>query len=1143
MGNSRQLVSTGIGVMFLLLFGISANIYAQQASVRGTVTDATSSETLPGVNIIIKGTSTGTSTDAGGAFELPVSSLNDTLVVSFIGYETQNIPINGREQIDVQLNPATVSGDEVVVTALGITRNERHLGYSVTNVLGNDLAEANANNPVEALQGKAAGVDISGTDGGIFGGSKFSIRGASTLDSNNMPIFVVDGVILQNATSGESEWGDNPSDWGNQLRNLNPDNFQSASILKGSAATALYGSRAINGAVVIETKDGNAGGGLGIQVSQTTGITYVYDTPDLQNEFGPGTIAGYVSYGEQDANGDYYRFDTGQFNYRTVDDGQEVPSLIGTSGLNFGPRFSSQDRIQGYDEEMTSYRPYPDNWKNAYDTGVTSRTNITLSGGADKLSFYVNSSIDLNKGIYPRQQLDKYSGILKASYDFSDYLTVRGSISYTHSVPQNPPVNFGDDFTAYDFNRAYSTKKYKRRDVFVADHGGVPSNAFGNEYANVPGNGLWFSVYENSDRRVENTWRPILSINADVTEWLSLTLEGNMNVFDYTSETKNLGQGYRNEGGYYRFAHHTEQQETGKFTAQLTRDLGDFGFDATVGGEIFHTKTTESGANTEGGLVVPGRFFLENSRDQRTNWAWIGEEKQISSIYGLFSFSWRDQLYLDLTGRNDWSSALVYAGGTGDYSFFYPSVSASWIFNETLELPDWISFGKLRASWAQVGNDTDPYIINQGYSVGTIRLGNGNIYTNDFDRTLISPTLSPEQKRSYELGTNLRFFSDRLGIDVTWYKENTFDQIVDIPAPYTSGVTTQKINAGNIQNQGIEVSLDVTPVQTQNFNWDMTLNYTRNRNKILSLHEDVGDYQLLAGSPAYGNYRIGSAAYIGGDYGVLLSDILPAKYQATDEDGEDVDHPNNGKKVLNYDNTSRSAYYQRSSEVQKVGSIQPDFLGSVSNMFRYKNLSLSFLIDGRFGGHVASFTNRYGTAWGFLETSTRNLDAENGGMTWTSQYPDIEGRTYEDGVIPDGVFADGTMITTPAGNQQDVGGMTFEEAYDAGYVEPSHASTVTYFNNSWGDGTINDDWFYELSYVSLRQIGISYTLPVSFTQQLGVQNVRLGLRSRNVLYLYNSSPNNMNPETFRGNQSDYSYFERTPSPYSRSVFFTLDLSI
>ena len=1132
----------GILTISFLFVGMVSNGYAQDNTVSGTVNDGETSEVLPGVNILVKGTSQGTSTDAGGNFTLTVPSLNDTLVVSYIGYKTKNVPINGREKLNVTLSPSTVSGEELVVTALNISREERSLGYSVTSIEGEELANAHAINPIEALQGKSAGVSIASTDGGIFGGSKFSIRGASTLDPNNMPIFVVDGVILENSTSGGSEWAGSPGDWGNQLRNLNPDNFKSASILKGSAATALYGSRAINGAVVIETKEGSKNSGLGIQLSQTTGMRYVYDTPDLQNEFGPGQIAGYISYGDKDANGDYHRFDTGQFNYRSVD-GQRTPSLVGASGNQFGPAFSSMDMVEGYDGEMTPYRAYPDNWKNAYQNGMVTRTNITLSGGGEDFTFYVNGAANVNEGIQARQQLNEYSGMLKASYDFSDYLTVKGSINYTHSVPENPPQNIGDDYAAYTFSRAYPTKRYSEESVFEADHGGVPSNAFGDPYANVPGNSLWFSLYNNTDRRIENTWRPILNITADVTEWLSLSLEGNMNMYNYTAETENLGQGYRNEGGYYSFGHHSEQQETAKFTAQMMRDFGDFGIDATLGAKVFHSQTSETGANTAGGLVVPGRFFLENSKDPRNNWAGINREKQISSLYGLLSFSWNDQLYLDLTGRNDWSSALVYVNGSGDYSFFYPSVSASWIITETFQLPDWFSFGKLRASWARVGNDTNPYSINQGYNVGTIQTGDGNIYTNGFSRVLISPTLSPEQKRSYEFGTKLDFFSSRIGIDFTWYKENTFDQILNIPAPATSGADAQKVNAGNIQNKGIEVSLNTTPIRSNNFSWQLDFNYTRNRNKIISLHEDIGDYKLLAGSPTYGNYRIGSAAYIGGDYGVLLSDILPAKYQATDNQGNPVDHANNGMKVLNYDNTSRSAYYKRSGEVQKVGSIQPDFVGSISNSFQYKNFTLSFLIDGRFGGKVASFTNRYGTAWGYLETSTRNLNAEHGGMKWTSKYADSNGQEYDDGVIPEGVFADGTTITTPAGNKQDVGGMTYREAYKQGYVEPSHASSVTYFNHSWGNGTINDDWFYELNYVSLRQVGISYALPTSFTQQLGLRNVRLGLNSRNVLYLYNSSPNNMNPETFRGNQSDYSYFERTPSPYTRSVFFTINLSL
>src|SRR5699024_6077376 len=255
---------------------------------------------------------------------------------------------------------------------------------------------------------------------------------------------------------------------------------------------------------------------------------------------------------KKDANGNYYRFDTGQFNYRKVD-GQRTPTLIETSGYQFGPAFSSLDKIEGYDGKMTSYRAYPNNWENAYQNGISSRTNITLSGGGEEFTFYVNGAVNVNKGIHARQQLNKYSGMLKASYDFSDYLTVKGSVNYIHSVPENPPHNIGDDYAAYAFSRAYPTKKYKDESVFEADHGGVPSNAFGDQYANVPANSIWFSIYNNTDRRIESTWTPILNIRADVTEWLTLSLGGSMNIFNYTAATKELGQGYRNEGGYYSF--------------------------------------------------------------------------------------------------------------------------------------------------------------------------------------------------------------------------------------------------------------------------------------------------------------------------------------------------------------------------------------------------------------------------------------------------------------------------------------------------------------------------------------------------------------------------------------------------------------
>ncbi|HYW34592.1 MAG TPA: SusC/RagA family TonB-linked outer membrane protein [Balneolaceae bacterium] len=1152
--NTKVKDSHSISLFFLILFfliGYIPKLKAQNFQVSGRVTDAGSGNTLPGVNIKVKGTTNGTTTNSKGHYSLSVTSSRDTLIFSYIGYKSQTIPIRGRSTINVQLSSSTLKGQQVVVTALGIKRKSRDLGYSVSKVSGQQLESAHAINPISALQGKAAGLDIQNSDGGVFGGTGITIRGESTLNGNNMPIFVVDGVILQNKTSGASEWSAGPNDYGNQIRNINPNNIQSISILKGSAATALYGSQAINGAVVITTKHGLKNQGLGISVNETVGENYVYATPDLQNEYGPGPLAGYVGYGKKDSNGNYYRFDTNQFHYNTRN-GKQVPSLIGwfgaAYGMQYGPKFSSLNKIEGYDHTMVPYRAHPNNWKNAYRNGLYNNTNVTITGGSSNGSYYFNFGTKTNNGVYPKERLNDYSGMFKSTYDVTDYLTVHGSISYMRSIPQNPPTNIGQAFTAYTFSRAYNTKKYDRPSVFKATHGGVPSTQFGDKYGNVPGNSLWFNIYEHNQHRVENTWRPIASITAKPTKWLSLTLNGNMNLYNYRFSVKNLGSGYRNSGnsnetgGYYKLEHHSQEEFTGKFKAHIKHNFKNYGIDATLGGQIYHTQTSDNGANTQGGLVVPGRYFLSNSKQKLNSYGSVSNEKQINSLFALVNLSWNDQLYLDLTGRNDWSSALVYADGSGNYSYFYPSVSLSWIFNQTLNLPSWFSFGKLRASWARVGNDTSPYSINQGYGLNNIQTSSGYIYSNTINRTLISPNLKPEQKRSWEFGTNLKFFNNRVGLDFTYYKDNTFNQILNIPAPQVSGITSQKINAGNIQNQGIEASLKLTPVVTHNFSWNFKFNYTRNRNKIISLHSGVGQYKLLAGYPNYGNYRIGSAAYIGGSYGTLLSDILPARYQATDANGNPVSDPNNGKKVLVYSTTTRSAYYKRSGKIQKVGSIQPNFLGSITNTLHYKNLSLSFLIHARFGGDVASFTNRYGTAWGFLKTSLKGRDKAHGGITWTSQYPSTKGRTYHDGVIPKGVFAKGTTVTTPDGKKVDVGGMTFKQAYKKGYVEPSHASSVTYFNNSWGNGTINSNWFYKLSYVQLRNIALNYTLPVSVAQQIGAQKISVGVQAKNVLYFYNSSPNNMNPQTFRGDQQDYSYFERTPKPYTRSLFFNVNLS-
>ncbi|MFA8343916.1 MAG: SusC/RagA family TonB-linked outer membrane protein, partial [Rhodothermaceae bacterium] len=479
-------------------------------------------------------------------------------------------------------------------------------------------------------------------------------------------------------------------------------------------------------------------------------------------------------------------------------------------------------------------------------------------------------------------------------------------------------------------------------------------------------------------------------------------------------------------------------------------------------------------------------------------------------------------------GRNDCSSALVYTNGTGNYSYFYPSVSSSWIFSETFDLPAAFSFAKLRASWAQVGNDTDPYVINKGYKIENWQTDSGNSYLNAKSTTLVDPSIKPERKNSYEVGLDMRLFSNRINADIAYYNETIKNQISTIPLPAESGLNEMLTNVGSMTNKGFELSLGFVPIKNKNFQWESTFNYWNNTTKISELRDEVGEYKTLAGNPAYGNYRVASVAYENGEYGVLMSDTKPLE----DE---------NGNKILSWNDGVRGAYYTRSYEVQEIGKINPDFEGSWSNSFKYKNFSLSVLMDARFGGHIVSYSNKYGTANGTMETSLDYRDEAHGGITWTSQYGDTEGQVFHDGVIPDGVFNADQIVTAPNGEKVNVGGMTYKAAYDAGYIEPTHASYYTYRNNSWSTGVVNDDWVSEVNYIALRNISIGYNLPKSIAQKIKAQNMYVSLNARNLLYLYNSLPNHLNPESFRGTTSNYSYFERNFTPYTATYTMTLSI--
>lgn len=1086
----------------------------QDAECKGVVVDATG-EPVIGASVVVKGKSgVGTVTDIDGNFVLKNVKKGEILRVTSLGMSPVEVVFNG-SNVKVTLKDDSKALDEVVVTALGMKRETKALGYAVTELKGDNLNKSVVN-PVSALQGKVAGVDISAGDGGLFGSAKILIRGASTLSDNNQPIYVVDGVILDNGVkNGDADWSTNDTDWGNELKNLNPDDFETVSVLKGAAATALYGSRGLNGAVVITTKSGKGAKGLGISFSQTFGIDHVYGGPDFQNERGDGYMAGYANYKSsgnmQDTNSFYLN-------------GNGQRSLTWGGGVSYGPKFDGQD-IEYYDYTTKKYSPNKNNFTDAYDDAFSTNTNVAVQGGNDRSSFYTSMSYRYSDGITPNNSFSRLSLMAKASHKISKDVEIEAGLSFANSNPKTGgETNFGEYFIDGTFGRMYDTRYWRTR--YKGSHGGLADNAYNDEYGNAPGRGVWWNVYENEYSQKETTVRPNVKLTADITKWLKFSAEGSYNYYYKRNESKELGSGYANEGGKYALGQYTKEQTNFNANLFFNKKLGEFNLSGFLRGEYYHNYEQELQMATVGGLIVPKQYFIGNSKQTPTSSGSISGEKTIMSFAGQVALSWRDQVYLEMTGRNDWSSSLVYADKHGNFSYFYPSVSASWIISETFreQLPTWISFAKIRASWAQVGNDTDAYRINNAYTI----YGIDKTYGLQVSDTSYDQNLKPERKNSWEIGLDWRFLNNRIGIDFTYYKENTKDQIMTIAVPSISGISNQLVNAGNIQNQGVEIALNTTPFKNKDWQWDLNFTYTKNNSKIVSLHENVANYISLKGSSSYGNYRIGSVAKVGGSYGTLMSDATPNYDEKT------------GLPILELAsyNSRHSVYYSRSGVEKEVGSIQPDFLGSVNTSLKYKNWSLNASVDMRFGGMVAIYGSHYGTAYGYLKNSLNGTDAAHGGITYTSIW---DGKTYDDGIIPNAIMPGGQTIDTPTGSYTIAdGGEKYADLVARGIVDPQHASSWNYWNNSWGRAAVwkNNDWFHELSYVALREITLSYRMPKSVASKIGAQNLNLSVTGRNLCYLYNSLPNNFNPESMRGTAAGQ-FMIRAVNPYVASYTFTV----
>ncbi|WP_341838994.1 SusC/RagA family TonB-linked outer membrane protein [Chitinophaga caseinilytica] len=1101
---------------------------------------AADGSSVPGVTVTVKGTSKGAVTNADGFFEIDAEE-GAVLVFSAIGFAAQEIAVGSAGNYDVVLQESKRELSEVVVTALGQRKEKRALGYSVSEVKGADLAQTNEVNPINALQGKAPGINIDQGSGGLFGNSRILLRGNSTLSLNNQPIFVVDGVIVENdAFDGKGR------DFGNDLKNLNMEEFESVSVLKGSAAAALYGTRAINGVVLITTKKGRTKKGWGVSVSQSLNIQDPYRGPDFQNEYGGGTVGAFFTDTRDPGypNGTNWQtkvFPTNAANEPYIDP-QKNRELE-----NWGPKFANQ-RVRNYDGTWTEYKAVPNNYLDAFQTGVGYLTNVALDGATDKSSFRVSYSRNQAEGINFRNKMNKNAFTLRATHNLTSFISLDAGADYTNIQAENPP-QLGLNNFIWIFPRNYDTKYWMQRSKYTSSLGGVPKVYDPNETNFVPGADYWFRIFENNYLQDEQMFRGRLAINATITNWLRLQLEGNFSNISIKNESKELGQGFdfkgedNTSGGKYGLGLTQKRawfmKWMGVVTKQLTKDLSLNGY---VGGETQRYNNVYTLSETDGGLIFPGNYFLANSKKPQISTGGVRTRKTINSIYASADLAWKEQLYLQTTWRGDWSSALTYSDGTGFNFYNYPAVSLSWIFSETFKLPEFISFGKLRGNVAWLGGDMDPFVLNPGFQLRGFSQANGNnipmlayILNSQGQSYMVDKSLKPRRKRALEAGVDVRFMKDRLGVDLTVYKDNTFNQGILIPAAAESGVNSQLINAGNIQNKGIEISLNATPVQTKNFNWNTTLTFTRNRNKIIELYGDR-EYYALDEEGLGSNDQI-PYAKVGGAYGVIRTRIHSKSYQAYDANGKPIAHPNNGKTVLAWRSDARAAFPQRSNEWMDVGDINPDFRSSFDNTFRYKNFSLNVLFDAKIGGDMVMHSMRYGTHTGIFKSSLQGRDAQHGGISWTSKYPNDLG-TYDDGIIPDGVFDNGQTIEQPNGTQVDVSGMTFREAYDKGYVEPTHLPQYSYRYGSFSTA-VGDYWVVENSWIALRQIALNYTLPASFAERLHLNNLQVSIIGRDLGYLYNTLPNNFNPAANNSNRTSVNKEEGFVPPMTRNFVFTI----
>jgi iron complex outermembrane receptor protein len=1050
----------------LFLFWVLAGLeLSAQFSVQGRILDLESGAILSGASIIEKGTANGTLSDAEGNFALSVQSGDAVLICRYLGYEIQEVPIENQNQLTVQLVPDIGSLDEVVVTALGIKRQQRELGYSTEKFEGREVAISNGPNLLNALSGKSAGVQISSPNGVDGGTTRIIIRGNNNITANNQPLIVVDGVPLENAPGLENIG--RGVDWGSAINNINPEDIESINILKGPTAAALYGARGANGVVLIATRRGSQRPGIGIQYSVSHKVIQPYRYREVQNVYGSGGPVSLLEPAlQRDANGEYQY--PNQIHAVQGPFGKSTTELFGfySTGVSWGPRMEGQT-VRWWDGELRSYEPQPDNLKLYFQNGSTTMHNVSFSGGGEMGSVRVSLTAQNHEAVIPNSNFQQYTANLGSRLNISSQITADVSLSYINFQRLNSPTLGDDNNKSFGKGILYSwPRSYQgiEKELNILPDGSR-NNYDGNYPFTFSPPHLWWNTWHQNTRLNRDKLIGALSLNYEITPWLTamarVGLDFNLDQFEERHDPIDaLGI----LEGYYSNELARNRVNNNEFLITAYKDQ--------IWGKKLDVKFSLGGTQWQrsrygirgrsGTWVNPWLFTFNNYQDPLT--VPIPNEfrfeKRINSLFGFLNLAYDSYLFVELTGRNDWSSALPIESN----SYFYPSASVSFIATDAFEIKsDFFSFWKLRGAYAQTASDTDPFQVDFVYQTGSF----GNAQTAALPTTIPPIALRPQQANSYEFGTTLGFWDDKVNLDFTYYYIRSFDQILNSPLPASSGASLVKINTGELENKGFEAMLNIALWTSQNGFLRTSFNVSRNRNYVLSLGDGA---QLLELANIWGLNGPAIAVREGEQYGTII--------------GYDYVYHENGQPLLNEAGT----HYQISDSRVPIGNAAPDFIGGWTTQFKYKGFGIQTLIDTKWGGDIYAGSYVIGLQTG--QSPETLLEREGGGLPYT----DPAGNVRNVGVVLPGVKADGTP-------NNEVVHYYFKYIPNAG---------------GWGrflstPGIIENTW------VKFRELSLTYDFVPEFLQRTRVlQECNLALVGRDLFYLYTSLPDRINPEGTNG---------------------------